>query len=871
MIMTNGSAAYSGGNTPSVHCLIPFPENLNFTGREVVLADIKRKLFVERDCRSLAIVGLGGVGKTQVALRMAYWTQQNQPDYSIFWIPALSPETIVQQCAEIVAELRLTKIQPNEDSRMTLRRYLSSSQSGQWLLIVDNVDDVDILDVGYTSNFKFSNRNGVTLFTTRHTEAAVSLSGKHVVELQRLTQEEGLTLLGSTLIRAESSGRQDCEYEIDLLEELDFHPLAITQAVAYINTKHILVPEYLGLLKNTEQSLVKTMSREFRDDTRYPASKNAVATTWLVSFEQIRVMDPLAADIMCFFSQVGSKAVPRPMLPKGNSEGEDADAGEETTSAMGTLMSFAFITRRSTRHLYDMHRLVHLATRIWIQKDQRTSEVNHKAVRHLSENFPNSHYKNRKTWQEWLPHAIRLVEDCKETGLEEKYSLCRRIGLCLYEDGRYEECLHFILEHYKWNRIHLEENTPIFLEFQHYLAKVYIENSQTAQAIDMLEQVVAVRKRTTIEDDTALLDSQHELARAYRHRGEFSKAINLMEHVVLVRQKSLPEVDPDLLASQHVLALLEYYHADRAPEGMRLMEHIVAIEERTLQKDDPNRLLTQHELACMYFDIDRPDCAKKLLESVVANYAQTLDEEHPHRLVSEDLLARVCLETQDIPKATLLAEHVVRVRERTLSVTDPKLSKSQYGLARAYLKGGHLTRAVEQLRHVVKVRSAICEDDTLLLLCQQQLASIYLTERKVGTAIQLLQHVVKMRAKMLSEDNASRLVSEYNLAHAYLLGGNARDAIPLLQHVVAIEATRLDEDDRSRLVSQKRLADPYFAGGMLCEAIALADHVYTVRMRKLGKDHEDVDDSQLQLQQFRETANTVAKESVDGARGEMNS
>src|SRR6266480_4558645 len=71
--------------SPCYH--IPFPRNQRFVGKSTVLKELTQKLFVNKECKRLALVGLGGIGKTQVALEFAYTVKASWPEYSIFWIP----------------------------------------------------------------------------------------------------------------------------------------------------------------------------------------------------------------------------------------------------------------------------------------------------------------------------------------------------------------------------------------------------------------------------------------------------------------------------------------------------------------------------------------------------------------------------------------------------------------------------------------------------------------------------------------------------------------------------------------------------------------------------------------------------------------
>ncbi|POR33551.1 Uncharacterized protein TPAR_06245 [Tolypocladium paradoxum] len=72
---------------------IPFPKNNRFVGRQSTMETLKRMLFLQQDCRKASLFGLGGAGKTQVALYLAYWAKEHQTDCSVLWVAALSDES----------------------------------------------------------------------------------------------------------------------------------------------------------------------------------------------------------------------------------------------------------------------------------------------------------------------------------------------------------------------------------------------------------------------------------------------------------------------------------------------------------------------------------------------------------------------------------------------------------------------------------------------------------------------------------------------------------------------------------------------------------------------------------------------------------
>ncbi|RKK71200.1 hypothetical protein BFJ71_g17604, partial [Fusarium oxysporum] len=601
-----------------------------------------QSLLFEKNSRRVALVGLGGIGKTQIALQLAYWIKEKKRDYSVFWVPALSSASFEQACVQIMDACDISTTNNNKvDAVESVRQYLSSKRAGKWLLVVDNADDVQTVmgSVGTESGIYRSlpqSDQGQILFTTRYRKVAVSVAGRNILDVPAMDRNEARRYLKEALIQEmSSSDEQVIDHLLKLLTHL---PLAITQAAAYMNENQISLTEYLQLFENTDRDRIELLSAEFQDDTRYEQSQDPVVTTWFMSFNQIRRADELASRILMFLAYVEPKAVPQSMLPEGESQ-------QQLTRALGTLCGYRFLDRRGSSKVFDMHSLVHLATRSWVAKNDLEKEQRKAAIARLREIFPTDDWENRDVWHQYLPHATKLLR-CPEYGWSKE--LCELgywVGRCLHADGR------------------------------------------ATEAVELLEHVVTVEGTTLAEDHPSRLASQHVLAMAYQANGQIKEAVKLLEHVVALQETTLAENHPDRLAAQQALAMA-YQANGQIKEAVKLLEHVVAVEGTTLAEDNTSRLVTQKVLAVAYQANGQIKEAVKLLEHVVAIEETTLAENHPSRLASQHVLAGAYQANGQIKEAVKLLEHVVAIEETTLAENHPDRLPSQHELAIAYQANG---------------------------------------------------------------------------------------------------------------------------------------------------------------------------------------
>ncbi|KAH8757950.1 hypothetical protein F5883DRAFT_154219 [Diaporthe sp. PMI_573] len=172
------------------------------------------------------------------------------------------------------------------------------------------------------------------------------------------------------------------------------------------------------------------------------------------------------------------------------------ESQQDQESAIGTLVGFAFLARRRNNDVYDMHSLVHLATRVWIEKEARTQETMLSALNDMDTVFTDDDGVNEVVWRSYFPHSIRLLGRSKDCCINKRYSLSTHVGMRLFEDRQFKEAIKCLEDVWEWKQMTLQEEDHSRLTSEHALASAYLDDRRIKEAIEIFEHVVEVRKRT---------------------------------------------------------------------------------------------------------------------------------------------------------------------------------------------------------------------------------------------------------------------------------------------------------------------------------------------------------------------------------------
>ncbi|RYP35697.1 hypothetical protein DL768_010977 [Monosporascus sp. mg162] len=377
--------------------IVPYPRNTNFVGRSDILDILKNQLDHQQPQRSgkrhlrAALCGLGGIGKTQIALAYVYWLQEAYTNVSVFWVHGSNVERFQESYASIAQECQVPGYDdPEVDVLPLVEKWLERKDRGRWLMVIDNADDTQLFSgqEGLEQHIPECT-HGSVLVTTRNKQVGLRLTkGRQPLEVRRINEVESKELLEKKL---EVDGIEPGDSST-LSSRLGYIPLALAQAAAFMQETSVSVGEYLKLLDKTDQNLVELLSEEF-DTVGRDSEARAVAKSWILSFEQIQRQNSFAGELLSLMSFLDWQAIPEEFLSFYSEQQQEPKGELLLTKAVSVLKAFSFVTE-SRDHSLDMHRLVQLVTRKWLINKDMMRHFASQALLVVSHCYPFGQYEN---------------------------------------------------------------------------------------------------------------------------------------------------------------------------------------------------------------------------------------------------------------------------------------------------------------------------------------------------------------------------------------------------------------------------------------------------------------------------------------------
>ncbi|KAL7917916.1 hypothetical protein ACQKWADRAFT_324255 [Trichoderma austrokoningii] len=672
------------------HLLVPFGRNESFIGREDILQRLITRVNPganKNDCQRTAVEGLGGIGKTQIAIEVAFRLYDAYPDCSIFWVPAVEETGFETAYREIGQRLGVAGIDKDSaDVKTLVNAALSRQDAGAWLLIVDNADDTDLVcgPTGLLSSLPFS-RMGSILMTTRNHEAVVNLDIPEtgVIGIPEMSELEATELLQRSL---KKSQMQDTASLASLLDFLAYLPLAIKQASAYMSKTGMAISKYLQHCWSSDKNLIKLLSKDFEDRGRYRGIGNAVATTWLISLEQISRDHPLAIQClrsMCFLAE---KEIPASLL-------WEADDELEADEAIGALKAYAFITERVGQELYDMHRLVRLAIQSWLGNNGELETCAIATLRRLDAVFPIPDHKNRADWMQYLPHALTALTTLKSreysTDDMAHSNLLSKVVKSSFLLGKHQDAESFSIQLLELQTKVLGAEHPTTLASKNNLALVLNNRGKNEEAEVMHRQVLELSIKVLGAEHPDTLSSMNNLARVLNGLGKLDEAKVIHQQTLELRTKVLGAEHPDTIGSMNNFAVV-LNRQGKSDEAKAIYRQVLGIWTKVLGAEHPDTLTSMNNLAAMLDKEEMSDEAKVLHRQALELRTKVLGAEHPDTMESMINLAVMQHRQGKLDEAEAIYRQVLELSPKVLGAKHPNTLLSMDNLGKLLCSQGSL-------------------------------------------------------------------------------------------------------------------------------------------------------------------------------------
>jgi tetratricopeptide (TPR) repeat protein len=760
---------------------VPYQRNPFFTGREAILHQLHELLGSQQIAtlsQSYALSGLGGIGKTQTAIEYAY---RHANEYSaLFWVGADTYERLASDFLTLAELLRLPERQERDQSKVmaAVQRWLSSHRD--WLLIFDNVEDLELV-----KSVLPVVRSGAVLLTTRLQALGVTAQ---TIDLEKMSTEEGVhfPLRRAKLLTLDASDEQlsaeDQATAREIVTAMDGLPLALDQAGAYIEATRCSLSDYLHLFQNHPIDLLN--EREAHAD--HPVS---VAKTFALIFERLQQRNPAAAELLTVCAHLSPDAIPEALFHDGAAQlgptfERLATHPLQFNAALKDLLTYSLIRRDAQTKTISIHRLVQAVLKESLSEDAKLTEAV-RVVRTLAHLFP-SEKTRTDYWQvceRLLPHAFVYLTSDKHWDLPEGIILMTNVAAYLSNRARF------------------------------------------AEAEVLFQRALCTWTHMLGPEHPRVADTLHGLATLYRRQGHYEQAKPLFQQALLIRERN---ASPEAGATLNHLALL-YCQQGNYEQAEPLLQRAVRTWEQALGPEHPEVMSALTNLATLYRVQGRYEQAEPLLHRAAHIWEQTREPEHP---LSSPLnnLAELYFEQGKHKEAEALFRRVLDVREQMLGPQHPQIAETLIGLATLLSEQGHYEQAEPLYLRALVIREQHLgaeHPDTAISL--NSLAELYRQEGKYSEALPLHQRALAIREQHLGAEHSSTAQSLNNLAKLYRQEGKYEQAEPLYLRALSIYEQQLGETHPLTARSLHGLAELYQHQGKHKEAEALFRRVLVHR------------------------------------------
>jgi len=681
---------------------VPYRRNPFFTGREEILSRLRAAFESNRAAgltQAQAISGLGGIGKTQIAVEYAY--RYRYLYKTALWITASTADALRAEFVLLATLLDLPE-QHEQEQDIVVRsvvRWLATHT--EWLLILDNVDDLSIV-----VSLLPVHHLGDVLLTTR-LQASGTIA--HNIYVEKMGLDEGILFLlrrtetAITNQALDSIPKEVREQAANVVTALDGLPLALDQAGAYIEETRCGVSRYLDIYSTRRKEL---LLRRGMLPVDHPDS---VTATLSLSFQQVEKENATAANLLRLLAFFGSEAIPEEILNLDSVE-LDAVLGEVTNdpleidTVLQLLQRYSLIRRIPEEIFLSIHHLVQAVIKDSIAKEEQKI-WKERVIKTLNYVFQEVKLQTWAQCERYIPHVYICIPYVQEYNFifPEVAQLFNRAATYLLGHARYSQAEQFLLVAltiYRKMILYSEIDNAHTLND---IGVVYYNQGRYQEAESKLQEALMIRQQVLGEEHLDVAQTLYHLADLYRGQGTYVEAEPLYLRALRIREAAV-EIDPSILAlSYYGLAKL-YHSQERYEQAEVFCKRAFSIQEHQALSTHPMLASMLNMLAKIYQGQNKLQPAKEINVRALEIRERISGENHPNVAMILNSLVEIYHAEGNYRDAEPLISRALKIHEETLGLEHPFMAYSLSNLAENFFLRGDYDNALAYYMQALQIR-----------------------------------------------------------------------------------------------------------------------------------------------------------------------
>ncbi len=685
-------------------CNLPYPSlGSLFKGRDEI---IERLRDGQAPGRATAIAGkamhgLGGIGKTRVAIEFA-WASRDAHSALLF-VPAESAERLQTGLAALAGRdiLALSEQEAREDAVKIPAVFRWLARHPGWLMILDNVDDKPALKAvsELLQRLRREGGEGQVLITGRLSSFPPEIA---TLELGVIATDAAVAYLLAATADRRRQTPQDSDLARKLADELGGLALGLSQAAAYIKARRVGFSDYLTLWQANREKVVGWFDK---DAVAYNHDVG-LAATWKTSVD---CLGPESRRLLERLAFLDPAPVPDTLLAVPvPGEADEADAG----AALEDLFTYSLATRAeheggSEGLAFTVHRLVQDFTRRGLS-EARAREALIESQGWIDAAFDGDP-QDVRSWgvlNPLVPHALAVVEAADAVGLTEPTArLMNELGSLNASKARWREAEQLYRRALALDKIGRKNDNADTATILNNLADLLRNVNRLVEAEPLMRRALEISEAEDKPDNRKIVVRLNNLAGLLRATGRLSDAEPLYRRALKIGEDSFGPDDPIIAILVNNLGRL-MWDSDRPEEAMSLVRRALTIDEARYGDKHPKVAIRLNNLAVMLKINKHLDEAETLIRRAWKIDEVSYGANHPKISIRIYNLAVLLQATNRIDEAETLMRRALAIDEANYSPNHPTIAQRLKSLGNLLKETNRFDEAESVMRRAQEIQDA---------------------------------------------------------------------------------------------------------------------------------------------------------------------